>query len=318
MSDEHQKQPIIIKRIKKVHGGHHGGSWKIAYADFVTAMMAFFLLMWLLSMMNKYQLEGIARYFKKPLKEVFSKQDSIARTNTLKPDKLGPTTYNNTGSKEKTQNATDKNLGVMDKTQNPTENTQGNPQNPAEDAGKDKNKDETNLEKAKKQQEQIKQLKIIQAQLQKKLESDPQMSQFKNQLNFVVTSDGLKIIIKDLKDKPMFSLGKTDFEKYANTIMSWLSTQINNYPNKLMIIGHTDNLQYPSEDGYSNWELSADRANATRRSLIKNGVEENKILRIVGGADTDQIQNLTGDDPANRRIEIILLTDQAAQHIQNM
>ena len=121
MPDEHDKRPIIIKRIKKVHAGHHGGSWKIAYADFVTAMMAFFLLMWLLSMMNKYQLQGIAEYFKKPLKEVFSKQDNIAKTDTLKPDKLGPTTYKNSGLKEKTENTADKNLGVLDKTQNPTE-----------------------------------------------------------------------------------------------------------------------------------------------------------------------------------------------------
>lgn len=318
MPDEHDKRPIIIKRIKKVHAGHHGGSWKIAYADFVTAMMAFFLLMWLLSMMNKYQLQGIAEYFKKPLKEVFSKQDNIAKTDTLKPDKLGPTTYKNSGLKEKTENTADKNLGVLDKTQNPTETTQGVPQETSKEIDKEKYKNMTDEQKKVIQKEQIEQLKLIKADLEKKLNSDPQISQFKNQLNFVVTSDGLKIIINDLKDKPMFSLGKTDFEKYANTILSWLSAQINLYPNKVMIIGHTDNLQYPTTATYSNWELSADRANATRRSLIKNGVSTQKILRIVGGADTDQIENMTGNNPANRRIEIILLTDQAAAHIQSL
>lgn len=306
MSEDNSKRPIIIKRIKKVSGGHHGGSWKIAYADFVTAMMAFFLLMWLLSMMNKYQLQGISDYFKTPLKEIFNKQDNVApKTKVNKPDSRGPDAYKETGFKEKTLN--------------PPQSTQGQPQNPVKNGSAFQYKNEADAAKeAAKQTQQLKQLEAVKADLEKKIEGDPQISQFKNQLNFVITADGLKIIINDLKDKPMFSLGKTDFQKYADTILGWLSTQINAYPNKVMIIGHTDNLQYPPSATYSNWELSADRANATRRSLIKNGVATDKILRIVGGADTNQIENRNASDPANRRIEIIMLTDQAAKHIQNL
>ncbi|VVC77082.1 Motility protein B [Aquicella siphonis] len=314
--DDENKRAIIVKRIKKVHNTHHGGSWKIAYADFVTAMMSFFLLMWLLSMLNKYQLQGIAEYFKKPLKEVFSKQDNISRTNTLKPDKLGPSTYKETGLKEKTENTADKNLGVLDKAQNQSEETQGNPQNPVKDM-KDQ-QDTSGTQKHQSQKEQLEKLMQMKAELETKMKNDPEISQFKNQLNFVVTSDGLKIIINDLKNKPMFSLGKTDFEKYAKNILAWLSKQITVYPNKVMIIGHTDTIPYPDTANYGNWELSADRANATRRALIKYGVNVKQILRVVGGADTDSLENLQGDNPANRRIEIILLTDQAAEHMQNL
>jgi chemotaxis protein MotB len=324
MSDEannDNKQIIIIKRIKKMHAKHHGGSWKIAYADFVTAMMTFFLLMWLLSLLNKYQLQGIAEYFKKPLKEVFTKQDNISKTDTIKPDKLGPSTYKETGSKEKTKNIVDKNLGLADQQQKLKEATYGLPQNQVQTPNitpaqitthlKDKDSDPQT------EQQQLAQMKAMQADLQAKLMSDPEVSQFKNQLNFVVTSDGLKIIIKDLENKPMFSEGKTDFEQYGAKLLSWLSKEINVYKNKIIIIGHTDSVAYTGENNYTNWELSADRANATRRVLINAGMDRSKVLRIIGGADTDLLDTKQGDDPSNRRIEIIVLTDQATKHIQN-
>lgn len=321
MADEEHKHPVIIKRIKKVTNKHHGGSWKIAYADFVTAMMAFFLLMWLLSLLNKYQLEGVAQYFKKPLKEIFTKQDSIARTDTIKPDQLGPSTYKNSGLKDVTETSPEKNLGVLDKAENSPSVTQGNPQTNiievksqfnAQNVDKDKDKEKDK----EKQQQQLEQMKELKAELEAKLKNDPNASQFKNSLNFVVTSDGLKIVLHDLENKPMFSQGKADFEKYAENILSWLTQQITTYPNRIMIIGHTDSIPYSNTNYYGNWELSVDRANAVRRLLVQNGLDEKKILRIVGGADTDSLFNHSSDDPANRRIEIILLTDQAAKNIQ--
>lgn len=163
--------------------------------------------------------------------------------------------------------------------------------------------------------QQLKQMKID---LENKLKSDPQISQYKNQLNFVVTSDGLKIELNELKDKPMFSEGKVDFQKYAANILSWLSAQINTYPNQVIIIGHTDAVPYANEDTYSNWELSADRANATRRILIKSGMKQEKILRVIGGAATDLLDKQQGNNPSNRRIEIIILTNEAAKHMQDL
>lgn len=295
MADEEQKVPIIIiKNVKKVYNKHHGGSWKIAYADFVTAMMTFFLLMWLLSLLNKYQLEGISKYFQTPMKELFVKK----QTPTASQERIikhGPSTDINVGSKFNTQNASSKNLGAaakpidvnyQDQTyKKPVINTQ-------------------------------KELQNLKAELDKKIDENPVLRQFKNQLNFIITADGLKIVIKDLKDKPMFSQGGLDFEKYAANILNWLSMQINGYGNNVMIIGHTDSLPY-SSDRYTNWELSADRANATRRILIEYGLDGRKVLRVVGGADTDLMDKENSTSPKNRRIEIIMLTDDAAKRIQN-
>lgn len=318
MDEEHNKNnPVIIKRIKKVHGGHHGGSWKIAYADFVTAMMTFFLLMWLLSLLNKYQLQGIAEYFKTPMKEAFSKQDNIAKKDALKPDQLGPTTFNNKGSKEKTENSVDKNLGIQDKATNPVDKTQGIPQNQTILDQQHKTASDQNQNQKMSAEQEAKQMQQMKSDLENKLNSDPQISQYKNALNFVITADGLKIILKDLENKPMFSEGKTDFQKYAKTIMNWLSQQINAYPNQIVIIGHTDTVPYASGSDYSNWDLSADRASATRKALIKAGMKEDKVLRIIGGADTDLLDKTLGINPSNRRIEIIILTNDASKRIQN-
>ncbi len=295
--DDQKKQPVIIKHVKKVYHKHHGGAWKIAYADFVTAMMTFFLLMWLLSLLNKYQLEGISQYFRTPLKKAFTKQTMEKSATVIASDKKGPSVETNTGAKFQTKNDSNKDLG------NAAKSTQNN-----------------NVDNAaattKPTVNSVKDLENLKSDLEKKMEQDPVMSQYKNQLNFVVTSDGLKIVMKDLKDKPMFSEGGLDFENYAQTILAWLTQQINDYSNRIMIIGHTDTLPYNS-DHYTNWELSADRANATRRVLIHFGMDPDKVLRVVGGADTDLIDKKNGDSPSNRRIEIIMLTDKAVKRIQN-
>lgn len=256
MSDDKAPQNIIIRRIKKVHNKHHGGSWKIAYADFVTAMMAFFLLMWLLALLNKYQLEGVAQYFKKPLKEAFGHQDD--------------------GKKK---------IGGVDKSED------------------------------KKKFEEMQKVKALKAKLETKLNKDPELSQFKNQLNFIITANGLKIELRDLQNKTMFSEGKTDFQNHADKIVSWLSSELNTYPNQVVIIGHTDGSPYANQSKYDNWELSSDRANAARRSLVKHGMGANKIIRVIGVADTELLNKKDVKDPTNRRIEIIVLTDEASKKI---
>lgn len=263
---EHENQPIIIKKIKKSHG-HHGGAWKIAYADFVTAMMAFFLLLWLLSLLNKYQLEGIAKYFQKPIKQVFVGNQKV-RPNGASPQNMG--------------SAKDQNQGGIPP-----------------------------FEKGANKQELLK----LKNQMEKDLANDPVLSQYKNALNFVITANGLKIELHDLDNKPMFSSGRTDFEYYAESILSWLTKEINKYPNRVVVIGHTDSVPYQNgSTEYTNWELSADRANATRRSLINHGMQDQRIIRVIGTADSVPLNRTNPEDPANRRIEIIVLTDEAAKN----
>lgn len=266
------KPTIVIKRIKKVVKKHHGGAWKIAYADFVTAMMTFFLLLWLLSMLNKYQLEGISAYFKQPIKTVIRqnidpKMDKVKNENTITTSQLTPP-----------KSAPDKD----------------------------------DIEKDEQTKKQLAASEMMKKDLENQLNTKPELSEFKNSLNFVVLAQGLKIELKDLENKAMFSSGKTDFGKYAKRLLSWLGPALNKYPNRIMIVGHTDNKPFGGEENYTNWELSADRSNATRRELIKSGMFPERIVRVVGAADVDKLDTAADDqDPANRRIAIIILTDDA-------
>lgn len=278
---------VIVRKVKKMHAGHHGGSWKIAYADFVTAMMTFFMLMWLLSMLNKAQLEGISEYFKNPNSK--SNQQAIE-------------------TKDKTKDA----LSAKE--------SSGMASNIATDNNKDKDKDKNKEKEKEKKKEDFKMQVVSSDQIKKDLEKsinqNPNLSQYKSALNIKVTNQGLKIELTDLKNKPMFSNGKTDFAEYAKTILDWLAPTLNKYPNRVMVVGHTDSKPVNRKD-YSNWELSGDRASATRRTLVDYGMDDRKVVRIVGMGDTDKIEKLKPDDPGNRRIEIIVLTDEAYKQMQD-
>lgn len=321
--DDHNNQPIIIKRIKKIKkAGHHGGAWKIAYADFVTAMMAFFLIMWLLALLNKSQLESISEYFKKP-----TKKGLVDKGTALNQDKV-KNLFIEKGNersewkdkdkdKDKDKNKDQDKSKEINKEKEKKKDDNKNKELKKEDKKEDnKEKEkEKEKEKAKPVPPAIQAMRDLKKSLEKQLETNPQLEQFKNSLNFVVTADGLKIILKDLQNKPMFTTGKADFQKYAGPLLDWLSKELNTYPNQIQIIGHTDTVKFNTEN-YSNWELSADRANATRRSLVKSGMKPEKIVRVIGSGDKDLLDKSRGEDPANRRIEIMVLTDEARQRIE--
>ena len=268
---ESSNPTILVNIVKKNKQPHHGGAWKIAYADFVTAMMAFFMLMWLLSMLNKYELQGVSSYFQKPLKDMFIGARNLNDNASFippVPNKLSP----------KVQPIT------LEK-------------NPLE-----KNRSE---------------MKQIKSELEASLNKDPELNAFKKHLDFQLMDDGVKIVVHDLSDAPMFLLGKTDLQHYAKLIFHWLGTEFNKIPKKIVIMGFTDSLDYKKNAAYTNWELSVDRANATRRLLVQDGMDEDKIIRISGAADMGLLDKSKGDNPVNRRIEIIILTDKAAKKIMS-
>jgi len=359
---EDQPRLFIIRKIKKVKKSHHGGSWKIAYADFVTAMMTFFLLLWLLSMMNKYQLEGIAEYFKKPLTDAF-KHQGMQTNRDAKKDKGVAAGFDSEKQQKEDTNfhrrfkeiskssqvsravgaySETEAIGIQMQNMKPgikvfgmdeaVKNSFSNTLSQAETImlinQKQQNKSTPQIfnmshlqsgqlmDKAGLATKDVKQVdaETMKKELEEKLEQDPVMRQFKNQLNFIVTADGLKIELRDLENKPMFSTGKTDFHYYSAAIISWLAQQLNVYSNRVVIAGHTDAAQYQQDD-YSNWELSVDRANATRRELIKNGMAKEKIIRIIGLGDTELLDKSNGLNPSNRRIEILIMTDEALKRL---
>jgi len=282
---ENEKQPIHIKRIKKVAGGHHGGAWKIAYADFVTAMMAFFLLMWLLGSTAKGDLAGISDYFKTPLKVALQGGSGSGDSSSVVKG----------GGDALTRSA-----GQVMK---------------GERAGAKKVIDIKAAE-AERARREIESLKALKEKVEKLIEDTPNLKLFSKQLLLDITSEGLRIQIVDEKNRPMFDIGSARLKDYTQQILRELAPALNSVDNKIGLSGHTDSVAYASGDkGYSNWELSADRANASRRELVIGGLEERKLLRVVGLASAVMLDN---DDPSNainRRISIVVMNKATEERI---
>lgn len=262
---------IVVRRKKVVESQHHGGSWKIAYADFVTAMMAFFLVMWILSLIPREELQTIAEYFRMPLAEAVSGGMRSDASRSVIPGG------------------------------NPSVIPSVMPLN-----GADPDSHRRDIER----------LEDLREELLDVIDSDAILNEFKDQLLIDMTPDGLRIQIIDKQNRPMFMLGSATVEPYMRSILRALSSPLNALPNRIQVAGHTDSFQYArGEREYSNWELSADRANAARRELVAGGLGESKIKQMLGLADTI---SLVKDNPAaavNRRISIVVLNQRAEQRL---
>ena len=274
-------RPIIIKRVKKHGGGHHGGAWKIAYADFVTAMMAFFLLMWLLGSVSKGTLSGIAEFFNTPLQVAMA------------------------GGSGSGDSASILKGGGTDLTRK---------------EGQVKKGDELQLRKvydlkgtqAELERLEAKMLKGLKQRIEAAINASKILRKYRNQLLLDITTEGLRIQIVDEKNRPMFEISKAELQPYTKEILFELGRMLNEVPNKISLSGHTDATLYSTgEKGYSNWELSVDRANASRRALIAGGMEEAKVLRVVGLSSQVLLDKVDPYNPINRRISIIVMNKKA-------
>ncbi|MGQ3892733.1 flagellar motor protein MotB [Legionella sp. CNM-4043-24] len=312
MSSE-QSPIIVIKKIKKGKKEHHGGSWKIAYADFVTAMMAFFMLLWLLSLLNKYQLQGVSAYFQKPLSDIFVGSKNAEHYKA--PPKKQIIQKNKAMNADAMIKATPKDL--LNEDTKDAEKNKMDQQDKTKDNGKKDNKQDSQEKHSKSQRHELMEMQRIKKNLEIALKNNASLNQFKDNLSFEVVDDGIKVSLHDSKNNPMFSLGQANFHNYAKHIIVWLSGEFNHVPKKIIITGHTDAWQYNDKANYTNWELSTDRANAVRRLLIADGMDPAKIIRVEGAADVSLQDVQNGDSPINRRVEIIILTDEAANRIKN-
>ncbi len=258
--EEEAKPPR--RRVKKSrgHGGHHGGAWKVAYADFVTAMMALFLVLWLVSQADTKLKESIASYFRSP--GVFNTQKGGILPGAKKVSKA-----------PELITSQDDEQSLINIGQN----------------------------------------------LQKKFETRPEFTKYKDQIKIDVTEEGLRIQVLDKAERVSFAVGNAQLNDEAKAILAEISQAICTLPNSIKIGGHTDSRVFPSDNGYTNWELSADRANAARRELQNGCVKPEQILQIIGYADTDPIDPNDRYAPANRRISITVMRvrDGATQNPSN-
>lgn len=276
MSDDSQR-PIIVKRIKKNAAGHHGGAWKIAYADFVTAMMAFFLLMWLLGSTTNGDLQGISDYFKTPLKVAMS---------------------GGSGSGDATSLITG---GGMDLSRLSGQVKRG-------ELDERRRTAKLKAAEAERAREENQRLKALQSRVEAVIDSSPVLKSFKRQLLLDITTEGLRVQIVDEQNRPMFANGSARLQPYTRDILREIGKALNDVPNRVSVSGHTDALAYASGDrGYSNWELSADRANAARRELVGGGMQEDRLLRVVGLGSAVNLDQENPANPINRRISIIVM-----------
>ena len=275
-------QPIIVKRVKKIAAGHHGGAWKIAFADFAVAMMAFFLVMWLMSSTTPEQKKAISGYFQDPIG--FSESASpyvidLGGTPTPAPDK----TLNPEASDQATidpQTLTD--------------------------------------EQAEQLFEQLERerLDILPVELQRKINEDIDLRPYKEQILMDVSRDGLRIQIVDAANRPMFDLGSARLQPYFEDILYIMADTMRSVPNKISVGGHTDAKPFASNAGFGNWELSVNRANAARRALHAGGLSDDKVARVAGYASAALFDRADPYSPSNRRIDILVLTKRAQQAIE--
>ncbi|MFZ5844244.1 MAG: flagellar motor protein MotB [Pseudomonadota bacterium] len=272
------KEPIIIKKVNKGHGGHHGGSWKVAFADFTTAMMAFFLLLWLLGSTTKEQKGAISKYFQDPGGALIGEGGANASLIELGEPKL-PTSQ-------------DTPEVLAPGAQADTEQ-----EGPA---------DELAMQKKLEQEEQA-QLEALKQQMMEMVESNTAFSDYKDQVLIDITPEGLRIQIVDKDKRPMFDSGSAQMQYYSIAILQNLAKLIATVPNRISITGHTDATLFYDQPDYSNWELSADRANAARRALLRGGVPPTQIARVEGFSDSLLFNEADPNDPINRRIAIIVL-----------
>ncbi|WP_104202002.1 flagellar motor protein MotB [Billgrantia saliphila] len=274
MSAAGDKRPIVIRRKKVIHA-HHGGSWKIALADFMTALMALFLVMWILSISSPEEREGVAEYFSTPLTNAVTGGDRSGSTKVIPGGGPDPTHVEGERARIDT------------------------------------------LSQTRPSEQQRRFFMDLQRRIETVIEADPELRELRQQMRFDLTPEGLRIQLLDTEQRPMFDIGSNRVEPYMRNLLRTIAPLLNDLPNDLSISGHTDSRPYAGGyRGYSNWELSNDRANASRRELVAGGLDSNKLLRVSGFADRVLLPDTDPNDADNRRIELLVLLPEVADYIR--
>ncbi|HEX9462572.1 MAG TPA: flagellar motor protein MotB [Alphaproteobacteria bacterium] len=330
MAEETNQPVIIVKKKGKGHSAHHGGAWKVAYADFVTAMMAFFLLLWLLNVTTDDQKKGIAQYFTpESVSRSTSGSGGILGGSSMAPGAmprdaaglvmgipLAPT------GEQSDQEAPDK-TPPPENVQNPDPDAEelaaaikeANAEAKQNDKDKDKDNDKdlqglTNeeLQKALAAREE-KEFTKAESELRQAIQEVPELKPLQENLIIDRTPEGLRIQIVDQQKNAMFPVGSPNPNEQMRQLMTLIARVVKQLPNPVSVTGHTDSLAYKPGAQYTNWELSSDRANASRRALLEGGLTPDRIKYVTGKAETEPLFSDNPADPRNRRISVVLLRD---------
>jgi len=271
-----ESKRIVVKRVKKIHGGHHGGSWKVAFADFATAMMAFFLVLWLTTNGTPEQKRAVEGYFRDPI--------GFEDGGSPNPvDLEGSASVIESSSADEAPNT----LRIQE----------------------DRITEMADVIEQRKMQQLLQEFK-------EKIDQSETLSKYKDQLLLDITEEGLRIQIVDRSQRPMFDSGSAQLKYYSQDILFELAKLLRSAGRKLSITGHTDASPFGGRPGYTNWELSADRANSARRAMAAGGVDADQIARVVGLADAVLFEVNDPLAPVNRRIAIIVLNKKAEADIR--
>lgn len=293
--DSKGEQPIVVKKIVK-GGGHHGGAWKVAYADFVTAMMAFFLLLWLLNVSTDEQRAAISSYFDPAAPKVsdtMSGAGGVLGGLSMSPQGAMVTNVQPLGATNPAGNAIN------------NRSTQKSP-----DGGSKKGK---SLEEKAKEMARLREEKKFEETkelIEQMIENDPSLQELKENLLVDMTPEGLRIQIVDEEGRSMFASGSADMKPLTRELIGKMTNIIEQLPNDISIRGHTDSVPYGAGASYTNWELSADRANSARREILEAGFKADRIHNVIGKADTEHLLPDEPNNARNRRISIILLKQE--------
>lgn len=287
---EKTEQSIVIKRVKKVAGGAHGGAWKIAFADFALALMAFFLVLWLIESTTNLEKSAIAGYFSDPTNLGAVGDGGTPYVLDLQGRPL---------------NVTNQGLNLSLVRQD---------EEPVVDAGSEmENPEYVELARLR----QMETLNGLRGDVEAEINLNQQFEWFRDSVTFEVTEEGLMVQIIDRAGRPLFDRGQTRLRPYALEILWAMGRIFGNVPNKISIFGHTDGSPFGSGEGYSNWELSADRANSARRALVDGGLDPSQISQIIGMADSVPLNAADPTSEVNRRIVIMVLNAVAQARVDD-
>ena len=288
MSDEEALEPLILKKKLRGDDSAHGGAWKVTYADFVTAMMAFFILLWLLNATVQEKLEGISNYFLPIGQKTGTSGDDGVFGGTLATDpgpvqtpstsaQMAPTAEVETGDKEIKEDIPVPDL--QDDAPNVTDSKSDN---------------------------EAKQFKATEAAIQQALDDIPELRDLHEAIKIDINDEGMEVQLIDQNDSAMFKPGGAELNERTKTLLLLIASVIERLPNKLKISGHTDSEPFRSTTGKTNWELSLERANAGRRELEENGISSKRFVRVTGFADRGPLLEDDPASPRNRRLIIML------------